>query len=167
MLMGAVVLTGCEYLTAPASITVVLRSDQTSFEIALEGDAAFGDLTFTITNVGTRTRWLATPQGDPFRLQRFEKGKWRTVWSPAYAAVGWPAPTPLRPGERRNLVVKVYGFRGDEAGWPRSDPVADTDKYRVVFGSVFLTREGTRPDGDLVPVEERTSNAFTLRASAR
>ena len=156
----AVAFGGCDSVSAPPPPALGVRVASPSFELAIEEGFITGEVRLTVTNHGNRTRWLATPSGNPFFLQRLEQGRWRRVWSPAYATIGWPAPTPIAPGEVRSLTFSIYGYRSGPGVDPYQEFPSWPGEYRVVLEGVFPTRESTDPNGELVPIAERASDSF-------
>ena len=101
------------------------------------------------------------------RLQRYETGEWRTVFSPECTLMLMLNPPRLSPGETRTDTVRLEGFR--TANWyPKfaAGPVAGV--YRLVYSDVYRTWNADHIGppigvlGELVPDSLLVSNSFRI-----
>jgi len=136
---------------------------------------AFGDdsvlytVKATYTNTTHASVYLAPCGYEPsvYGLERFEGGDWRrTALGPPCPAVGGVPDTEVKPGESSTATLTIYGSR-----LPDTFPEFGIDLlpgvHRLVFVITSTRREGDADvvgEDDLLPLEQRVSNAFELKA---
>lgn len=137
----------------------------------------FGNyVTYTIevsyTNTTDESIYLLPCSGTPpppaRQLERFDGGQWQFNYRPFCRTGPGPVPaTEVEPNEgfTADLILDIYTTRTPENyGYPLLGTDIMTGVNRFVFDIVASVDENGVANGDLLPLEQRVSNAFELRA---
>ncbi|TVP46736.1 MAG: hypothetical protein EA350_06475 [Gemmatimonadales bacterium] len=141
-----------------------LTTDASSYVLESDGVGLRTVIGLSFTNPSSQPMYIVNCRGGlNTTLEKRVNGEWVHYWSPALLMCLSP-PIVVEPGETLTRSLSIWGaLPGSNAGpaWASAD-VEGT--YRMVLGSlVWNYSAGGQPFGDAVPVELRTSNAFTLR----
>ena len=162
---------GCES-TIPAVVEdTALVTDGTSFRLDKEnwrGHVWYRtEIPYSFTNRTGSKVYLLNCRGDfDIRVQVEEAGYWTHFWSPVLRACLSP-PIVIEPGEVYETTVDVVGCTSGGSCGPRLTlpPTAST-RYRILWGDARSTYDHDGPPwGEVIPLEERVSNSFTLQVS--
>jgi hypothetical protein len=136
----------------------------------------FGNyVTYTIevsyTNTTDESVYLVPCSGTPpppaRQLERFDGGQWQFNYRPFCRTGPGPVPaTEVEPNEgfTADLILDIYTTRTPENyGYPLLGTDIMTGVNRFVFDIVASVDENGVANGDLLPLEQRVSNAFELR----
>lgn len=150
---------GCASQPAVDHAAVSVQTDQTAYTLVGE------DLTLTVTyaNRSDSIRYLGRCGFDPpdYRLEKEVDGSWQQVYGPVCPLVFVTEPFEVGPGETQTATITIYttDYPGILPGFEQ-DQI--TGRYRLVY-SVYGTWQ---PDddsvGELLPLEARISNEFTI-----
>jgi hypothetical protein len=143
-----------------------IRTDNERYTPEDFGDYVRYTLETTYTNTTGRGVYLIPCGFDPplYGLERFDGETWRASgYSLACPAV--PAPTvEVSPGESFSATLDLSAFRSPNA-FPQLGTYLVPGVHRLVFLiSSEPSEEGLRDQDDLLPLEQRVSNAFELEA---
>ena len=109
-----------------------------------------------------------TPPPPDYQLERFNEGRWQFNYRPTCQTGPGPIPaTEVRPGEGSTvtLTVDVYTSRTPENhGYPLHGTDIMLGVNRVVLALAGNVDDEGFATGDLLPLEQRVSNAFELSA---
>lgn len=136
------------------------------------GDYVRYTVEVSYTNTSEKSVYLVpcsdTPPPPAYQLERFDGGEWRFNYLPTCRTGPTPIPaTEVKSGEgfTTDLTLEVYTARTPEN---YGDPLLGTDIMAGVnrfalYIAASVDDEGYAVD-DLLPLEQRVSNAFELRA---
>jgi hypothetical protein len=138
-----------------------LRTDGSSYLLEPQWVGLRTEIGISFANMSDRRMYIPNCNGGLYTpLEKRVDGGWESYWSPLSAMCS-SAPIIIEPGATLNRTINVWGalpLPGTNAapGWASTD-VEGT--YRMVLGGVFWNGRTS----EMVPLELRTSNEFTLR----
>ena len=159
---------GCES-TTPEVEDTALVTDGTSFRLdtaTVSGNLIYrGEIPYSFTNRTGSSVYVRTDcLGSIHRgLEMHEDGEWESIMGQVLVACEG-APIVIEPDEVYRTTLKVAACKvGSCAPKIRLSPNASTP-YRIVwYEALFSYDYDEYPPGELIPLEERVSNRFTLR----
>ena len=160
---------GCESTTPPEVEDTALVTDGTSFRLdtaTVRGNLWYrGEIPYSFTNrtgssVYVRTDCLGSIDRG---LDMHEDGEWKPIMGQVLVLCEG-APIVIEPDEVYRTTLKVAACKvGSCAPKIRLSPNASTP-YRIVwYQALFSYDYDANPRGELIPLEERISNRFTLQ----
>jgi len=162
---------GCEATTPPEVEDTALVTDGTSFPFEKKNSLGHvwyrAEIPYSFTNrTGSNVYLLNCRGGFAVRLQVEEAGHWAHYWSPVILACLSP-PIVIEPDEVYETTVNVVGCTSGGNCAPRLTlPSSASTRYRIMWGDGRSSYDHDGPPwGDLIPLEERVSNSFTLRVA--
>ncbi|MDE2973468.1 MAG: hypothetical protein OXU64_01925 [Gemmatimonadota bacterium] len=154
--------------TIPEVEDTALVTDGTSFRLDREswrGHVWYRtEIPYSFTNrTGSKVYIPNCRGGFDIRLQVEEAGYW-AYWSPVLLACLSP-PIVIEPDEVYEAILDVVGCTSGGSCAPRLTlPPAASTRYRIMWGDALSSYDDRAdPFGELIPLEERVSNSFTLR----
>lgn len=126
-----------------------------------------GTIRATFTNWTTPTAYFGNCLGGTgVELQKRIAGVWTPVWSPAQLACLSPPITIPRDGQFQ-FVIHVFGGYPGGNYRPQFTITDVAGTYRAVWTEVFTNYQIQGPSGEILPVEQRISNQFTIAVQPR
>lgn len=156
----------------PADDDAPITTDRERYTPEDFGNYVIYTIEISYTNTTGKSVYLVpcsdTPPPPAYQLERFDGGKWHFNYLPTCRTgpIDVPA-TEVEPGEgfTSTLTLRVYTVRTPE---DYGDPLLGTDIMagvnRFAFFIVASVNDEGGSNGNLLPLEERVSNAFELRA---
>jgi len=140
-------------------------TDGSSFRIGREGGGGhiwYGKFPYSFTNRTGSNVYLPNCRGGfDVRLEMEKAGEWVHIWSPTLLLCLSP-PIVIEPDEVYETTLRVVGCLEGNCG-PRRRPISFTP-VRILWGDALSSYDdGAYPFGELIPLEERVSNRFTLK----
>ncbi len=158
---------GCES-TIPEVEGTALVTDGTSFRLDTENWRGHlwyrAEIPYSFTNRTGSKVYIPNCEGRfALRLEMQESGEWVHAWSSVYGLC-LDAPIVIESGEVWETTLNLAGcVVGRCAPRIRLPPSAST-QYRIVWTNALSSFDPVgNPFGELIPLEERVSNRFTLR----
>jgi len=167
LLLAAVVLGGCETATGPGPAGLqLIRTDQASYVLSRDPgyDAYVVDIAYSYENrTGAPIYLLNCNGGFAVLLQRLEGGVWVTAWGNFVYDCLSPAIV-IEPDGTYADVLHVWGAKPGVRAVPRFDVADPSGVYRMVVVNALSSFRRSPPFGDPIPLSQRVSNSFRLRA---
>jgi len=158
---------GCDS-TIPAVVEdTALVTHGTSFRIDKEVGGRHtwyrGRIPYSFTNRTGSDVYLPNCRGGfDVRLEMETAGEWVHIWSPILLAC-LSAPIVIEPGEVYETTLRVAGCLEGNCGPRLVVPPSSSTPVRILWGNAQSSYgEDGYPSGELIPLEERISNRFTL-----
>jgi len=161
---------GCEPMSPPGIEDTALVTDGTSFR--LEREVAAGHvwystrIPYSFTNrTGSKVYLPNCRDGFDLSLQMKEAGEWDHIWSPILLDCLSP-PIVIEPGEEYETILTVSGCLSGNCAPRLVLPPDPSTPVRILWGRALSSYDPDGPPwGELIPLEERVSNRFTLQVS--
>ena len=160
---------GCESTIPDVEVTALV-TDGTSFRLGKEnwrGHVWYGtEIPYSFTNRTGSKVYLVNCEGRfDLGLEVQESGEWVLAWS-SVSGLCLDAPIVIEPGEVWETTLEVIGCTSGGSCAPRLDTTRITSApVRIVWGTGLSSYDSAYPFGELIPLEERVSNSFTLRVT--
>ncbi|MDE2764607.1 MAG: hypothetical protein OXQ94_07525 [Gemmatimonadota bacterium] len=161
---------GCES-TIPAVVEdTALVTDGTGFRIEREGGGRHiwygGEIPYSFTNrTGSKVYLPNCRGGFDVTLEMEKDGEWVHIFSPILLDCLSP-PIVIEPDEVYETTLRVVGCLEGNCGPRLVLPPSSSTPVRIVWGDALSSYdEDANPFGELIPLEERVSNRFTLQVS--
>lgn len=159
---------GCES-TIPAVVEdTALVTHGTSFRIEREGGGRHtwygGRIPYSFTNRTGSNVYLPNCRGGfHVRLEMEKAGEWVRIWSPVLLGCLSP-PIVIEPDEVYETTLHVVGCLEGKCAPRLVLPPSSSTPVRILWGDALSSYdEDGDPFGELIPLEERISNRFTLK----
>ena len=112
----------------------------------------------TYTNSSSDTVYLGYCGKTPprFHVEKLVNGNWSTAYDPICLAILVTTPFPVPPGGQHTDLLRLTHSPESEPRF-QSSPVAG--EYRLVY-DVYSKWNSETGEGELLPIEQRTSNTF-------
>ncbi len=147
----------------PEDPGALIQTNSASYVLVSEEGWVTADIAYTFHNRTGGTVYLVNCLGGfALRLERWEGGSWRSVWSPALSAC-LSDPIVIEPGLVFSDALSVVGALPATSGFPQFDAAPPDGTYRIVWEAALSSYQPQLPFGDPLPRASRTSNPFTLR----
>ena len=166
-LTAALLVTGAACGSTERSRTeesTLFRTDSNSYALRADnmGYSALIDVEFT--NSTADTVYFINCNGvTGVTFEKLVDSTWQMAWMPAMNAC-LSAPIVVPPGSTRRFPTHAFAARRDRA---QSGEITIEDApgtYRIVWPHTVASYQGSPPFGDSLPLSQRVSNRFILRA---
>ena len=160
---------GCES-TTPEVEDTALVTDGTSFQLGRwtgRGHVWYTTrIPYSFANrTGSKVYLPNCNGGFSVRLEMQEAGEWVHMWSPILLLCLSP-PIVIEPGEVYETTLHVTGCLVGNCLPRLVLPPTESTPIRIVWSGALSSYDSrASPFGELIPLEERVSNSFTLRVS--
>ncbi len=134
-----------------------VRSTEAGFEVTIP---------FTFTNAGSHTVHVVNCMGETsVQLEKLVDGEWVVAWSAAVPECLGP-PIVVRTGQQWEGDVEVSSGLPGSNLYPQFEVAEIPGEYRLVWSDVVIPYNDPARAGEVLPLEQRTSNRFTLSVEA-
>lgn len=143
----------------------LFQTDSLVYTMRTDHDVT-GDIGVALTNRTTGPLYIVNCSGSTgLALEKRVDGRWQYAWSPVIPLCLSP-PIIVPVGGTYRTRVYINGAppeSGTRPQWLGGDVAGE---YRLVWQQVLSSYDDRAPFGELLPLEARVSNRFTLRAQA-
>lgn len=149
---------------APSPETTLITTDRSSYRIRRTADALELDIVTTFTNRTSDTVRLhpcGTSQPS-FALEKSVDGAWKPAFRQVCTMMLMLDPPRVAPGESRTDTARVRAMLAPNAAPRFEEGMAIPGRYRVVYVQAYRTWIPNEGPGELLPLEQRVSNAFVI-----
>ena len=162
---------GCES-TTPEVDDPALVTDGTAFQLVTENSRGHvwyrTEIPYSFTNRTGSTVYIPNCSG-PFwidfgiALQMEEDGEWGGIWAP-FVRLCLSPPIVIEPDEVYHATLSVVGCLVGNCGPRLTLPPTESTPIRIKWTDALSSYDpDADPFGELIPLEERVSNSFTLQ----
>jgi hypothetical protein len=150
--------------TADPAMSALFRTDSVAYTLRARDNGYAAVIGVKFTNRTSDTTYFTNCNGAVgVSLEKLTDGNWRNAWSPVMPACLSP-PIAVAPGATRMMPIELFaGFPGGTA-YPQFAVAEITGIYRAVWNSAVTRYQNQLPFGEPLPLAQRISNRFTLRA---
>jgi hypothetical protein len=149
---------------ADVAMSALFRTDSVAYTLRARDNGYEAVIGVSFTNRTSDTTYFVNCNGAVgVSLEKLMEGNWRNAWSPVLPACLSP-PIVVAPGATRSLPIRVFGgFPGSNVH-PQFAVAEISGVYRAVWNSAVTHYQSQLPFGEPLPLAQRISNRFTLRA---
>lgn len=150
--------------SADPAMSALFRTDSVAYTLRERDNGYVARIGVTFTNSTSDTTYFVNCNGAVgVGLEKLVEGNWRNAWSPVLPACLSP-PIAVAPGATRSMPIELFsGLPGSNA-YPQFAVAEITGIYRAVWNSAVTRYQNQLPFGEPLPLAQRISNRFTLRA---
>ena len=156
--IAVLLLLGCADLSSPK--VPYFQTDAQKYTLTTTSEGYAGAISYVFTNPNTSPVIIPTCGGGTYlSLEKMVNGAWVASYAPFVLKCGGPILV-INGGAQHHDTVEIYdcSFRSNCAPKFAVSPIPG--QYRIVWGEVFDV------NGAMLPVEQRTSNTFTISTSS-
>ena len=142
-----------------------MRTDATAYQLRSHPAGVATRIVYSYTNSSGAPIYLVNCNGDVSpSIQRERDGKWENAWGPGTNACLSP-PVVISSGETYRDTFDMIVSRDDGAFHGEITSADNRRRYRLIWHQALSSFDvNARPFGPDLPIEQRTSNPFTLAA---
>ena len=157
---------GPDAVTPTALVTrdenALFQTDSLAYTFRTNSVGYTGDIGVTFVNrTGATVYMVNCNGGTSLALEKRVDGKWVVAWSPVMQLCLSPPITVAAGGTYRTR-LGVFGGYPKSNTFPRFTITDIAGEYRAVWYSVLRTYQSSLPFGELLPLDARISNRFTI-----
>lgn len=167
----AVLTSGCDSPMSPADTRLEVQTDRAAYRLERAPGTYSLQITARVTNRGSRTVWLHRGCGaadhPARRLVRADQSDTEMRLGEEVCTTSpLRAPIPLRAGETYVDTTRLLSFESPNANPPITMAMR-TGAFRLVYAVQSSNQVRGWDPVDLVPLEQRVSNAFVVSSPSR